>query len=179
MDEIQIKAALADLKNGLETKTAQEVKASLDAFELKLNESNKTQFETQLKTVTDALEAKFAADLKVVQDHADKLDVKLQEKGSETKKEDVLVKAKENGLSRKLVAFTSDEKIFPRHGYELSVKNNKIGVVTSGTVSPMLEKPIAMGYVETKYAEIGSEVNFLIRGKEVPAKVVKLPFVKR
>ncbi len=43
----------------------------------------------------------------------------------------------------------------------------------------MLEKPIAMGYVETKYAEIDSDVNFLIRGKEVPAKVVKLPFVKR
>ena len=92
---------------------------------------------------------------------------------------DVLVKAKENGLKRKLVAITSDEKTFPRHGYELSVNNNKIGVVTSGTVSPMLEKPIAMGYVETKYAEIGSDVNFLIREKEVPAKVVKLPFVKR
>ncbi|MFZ1282219.1 MAG: glycine cleavage T C-terminal barrel domain-containing protein, partial [Ignavibacteriaceae bacterium] len=92
---------------------------------------------------------------------------------------DVLLKIKENGLNRKLVAITSDEKTFPRHGYDLSISNNKIGVVTSGTVSPMLEKPIAMGYVETKYADIGSEVNFLIRGKEVPAKVVKLPFVKR
>jgi len=92
---------------------------------------------------------------------------------------DVLVKVKENGLKRKLVAITSDEKTFPRHGYDLSVNTNKIGAVTSGTVSPMLEKPIAMGYVETQFAEIGSEINFLIRGKEVPAKVVKLPFVKR
>jgi aminomethyltransferase len=92
---------------------------------------------------------------------------------------DVLVKVKENGLSRKLVALTSSEKIFPRHGYDITVNNNKIGVITSGTVSPMLDQPIAMGYVETKYAEIGSEVNFLIRGKEIPAKVVKLPFVKR
>jgi aminomethyltransferase len=92
---------------------------------------------------------------------------------------DVLLKVKENGLNRKLVALTSAEKIFPRHGYDITINNNKIGVITSGTVSPMLDQPIAMGYVETKYAEIGSEVNFLIRGKEVPAKVVKLPFVKR
>lgn len=92
---------------------------------------------------------------------------------------DVLIKVKENGLSRKLVAITSDERTFPRHGYELSANNKKIGTVTSGTVSPILEKPIALGYVETQFAEIGSEINFLIRGKEVPAKVVKLPFVKR
>lgn len=92
---------------------------------------------------------------------------------------DALVKFKESGLKRKLVAITSDEKTFPRHGYDLSASNNKIGVVTSGTVSPMLDKPIAMGYVETNFAEIGSNINFLIRGKEVPAKVVKLPFVKR
>lgn len=92
---------------------------------------------------------------------------------------EALVKVKENGLKRKLVAITSDEKTFPRHGYDLSVNNNKIGKVTSGTVSPMLEKPIAMGYVETQFAEIGSEINFLIRDKEVPAKVVKLPFVKK
>ncbi len=92
---------------------------------------------------------------------------------------DVLLKVKEKGLTRKLVAITSEEKIFPRHGYGLSVNNNKIGMITSGTVSPMLEKPIAMGYVEPNYAEIGSSVNFMIRGKEVPAKVVKLPFIKR
>lgn len=92
---------------------------------------------------------------------------------------DALVKFKESGLKRKLVAITSDEKTFPRHGYDLSINNNKIGTVTSGTISPMLEKPIAMGFVETQYAEIGSEINFLIRGKEFPAKVVKLPFVKR
>ncbi|HQF41603.1 MAG TPA: glycine cleavage system aminomethyltransferase GcvT [Ignavibacteriaceae bacterium] len=92
---------------------------------------------------------------------------------------DALVKIKESGLKRKLVAIMSDEKTFPRHGYDISVNNNKIGTVTSGTVSPMLDKPIALGYVETKFSEIGADVNFLIRGKEIPAKVVKLPFVKR
>lgn len=92
---------------------------------------------------------------------------------------DALLKAKDNGLKRKLVALTSDEKIFPRHGYDLTLSKNKIGTITSGTVSPVLDKPIAMGYVEKQYSEINSDVNFLIRGKEVPAKVVKLPFVKR
>ena len=92
---------------------------------------------------------------------------------------DVLLSIKEKGLNRKLAAIKSEEKTFPRPGYDLSVNNNKIGIVTSGTVSPMLEQPIALGFVEIKYAEIGSDVNFLIRGKEVPAKVVKLPFVKR
>ena len=91
----------------------------------------------------------------------------------------ILLDMKAIGLNRKLAAITSEEKIFPRHGYDISVNSNKIGVITSGTVSPMLDKPIAMGYVETKYAEMGSKINFLIRGKEVPAKVVKLPFVKR
>ena len=92
---------------------------------------------------------------------------------------EVLVKVKESGLVRKLVALTSDEKTFPRHGYDITFNNDKVGFITSGTVSPMLDKPIAMGYVDIRYAEIGSEVNFLIRGKEFPAKVVKLPFVKR
>lgn len=92
---------------------------------------------------------------------------------------DALLKAKDDGLKRKLVALTSDEKIFPRHGYDLTSNKNKIGIITSGTVSPVLDKPIAMGYVEKQYSEINSDVNFLIRGKEVPAKVVKLPFVKR
>jgi HK97 family phage major capsid protein len=98
MDEIQIKAALADLKTGLETKTTTEVKAALEAFEVKLTESNKAQFETQIKAVTDALELKFAADLKVVQDHADKLDLKLQEKGASTQDVDVLVKTIEESF---------------------------------------------------------------------------------
>jgi aminomethyltransferase len=90
-----------------------------------------------------------------------------------------LVKIKSNGLKRKLTAFTSNEKAFPRHGYELSVNGNNVGTITSGTVSPILEKPIALGYISTENSKEGSAVNFLIRGKEIPAKVVKLPFVKK
>ncbi len=91
---------------------------------------------------------------------------------------DVLLKIKENGLVRKLVPLVSDEKAFPRHGYDLSVDGTKVGHVTSGTVSPVLEKAIALGYVKTEYSKEGNRINILIRGKEVPSIITKLPFVK-
>jgi len=82
MDE-KLLAELANIKTGLETKTALEVKTAIEAFETKLSASNKNQFEAELKSVTEALELK----LKAVQDHADKLDIKLQEKTIATKEE--------------------------------------------------------------------------------------------
>ena len=84
MDE-KLLAELANIKSGLETKTASEVKIAIDAFETKMVASTKTAFETEIKAVKDALELKFAADLKVVQDHANLLDGKLQEKKAEVK----------------------------------------------------------------------------------------------
>jgi len=93
MNELELKAELSAIKTGLETKTATEVKSAIDALEVKMTEANKTQFATELKAATEAMEAKFAADLKAVQDHADKLDVKLQEKATQTANEDTLVKS--------------------------------------------------------------------------------------
>ena len=92
MDD-KLLAELANIKSGLETKTAAEVKSAIDAFETKMVASTKTAFETEIKAVKDALELKFAADLKVVQDHANLLDGKLQEKAVETKDTDFLTKA--------------------------------------------------------------------------------------
>jgi aminomethyltransferase len=91
---------------------------------------------------------------------------------------DVLMKVKETGLKRKLVPLISDEKAFPRHGYDLSVEGIVVGKITSGTVSPILEKAIALGYVESEYAKEGNKINFIIRGREIPAIITKLPFVK-
>ena len=79
MDE-KLLAELANIKSGLETKTATEVKSAIDAFETKLTASIKSQFETEIKSVREELETKFNADLAKLQDHADKLDMKLQEK---------------------------------------------------------------------------------------------------
>jgi len=92
---------------------------------------------------------------------------------------DVLLKVKGEGLKRKLIPMVSDEKAFPRHGYDLSVDGKVVGHITSGTVSPILDKAIALGYVESDYSKEGNRVNFLIRGKEVPAIVTELPFVKK
>lgn len=92
---------------------------------------------------------------------------------------DSLLKVKEEGLKRKLVPMVSDEKVFPRHGYEIKVGDKIIGKVTSGTISPILEKPVALGYLELEYAEAGKEVKFLIRNKEFNALVTKLPFIEK
>ena len=92
---------------------------------------------------------------------------------------DVLLKVKSEGLSRKLVAMMGNDKSFPRHGYEIKADNKKIGEVTSGTVSPVLEKPIAMGYVDVSQAAEGNEVNIVVRGRETKVKIVKLPFIKK
>lgn len=86
---------------------------------------------------------------------------------------------KEHGPERKLVAFELDERGIPRHGYDIVDGNGKtIGVVTSGTMSPMLNKGIGLGYVPTILSEIGSKIHIQIRKNAIPATVVKLPFYK-
>ena len=56
--------------------------------------------------------------------------------------------------------------------------STKVGTVTSGTVSPCLNAPIAMGYVETALGKNGTELTVDIRGKKIPTKVAKMPFVE-
>ena len=86
---------------------------------------------------------------------------------------------KEQGVSRKLVAFEMQEKAIPRHGYDIvDEKGVVIGKVTSGTMSPSLGKGIGLGYVPVAYAKVGSTIWVQIRKNQVPATVVKLPFYK-
>ncbi len=86
---------------------------------------------------------------------------------------------KEQGVSRKLVAFEMQEKAIPRHGYDIvDEKGVVIGRVTSGTMSPSLGKGIGLGYVPVAYAKVGSTIWVQIRKNQVPATVVKLPFYK-
>ncbi len=89
-----------------------------------------------------------------------------------------LLHQKEAGITKKLVGFKMEEKGIPRHGYELKNENEElIGNVTSGTISPILQTGIGMGYVKKEYASPGSEIRVAIRKKVLKAKVVKLPFV--
>lgn len=90
-----------------------------------------------------------------------------------------MVKAKEEGLKRKLVGFMLSEKAVARHGYELVAGGKGLGRVTSGTFSPSLERAIGMGYVVSDHASTGAEIGISIRGKSVPASVVKLPFYQK
>ena len=93
---------------------------------------------------------------------------------------DALKKQKEEGVTRKLVAFELTERGIPRHDYEITNKEgNVIGIVTSGTMSPSLGKGIGLGYVPVAYAPVDSDIYIRIRKNDVPAKVVKLPFYKK
>jgi aminomethyltransferase len=90
---------------------------------------------------------------------------------------EILEKQKAEGIKQKLVGLEMTEKGIPRHGYEIQNKEgDTIGRVTSGTQSPTLQKPIAMGYLSIGYAKINSEVFIKIRDKSLLAKVVKMPF---
>ena len=91
---------------------------------------------------------------------------------------DALVAQKERGIPKKLVGFTSAERAFPRHGYPVFCENAASGVVTSGTMSPSLGTAIGMCYLPTAGAKEGSALEIEIRGKRVPATVVKTPFYK-
>ena len=90
-----------------------------------------------------------------------------------------LLEIKAKGVGRKLSGLVSNEKVFPRHVYEIYNNEEKIGYITSGTVSPVLEKPIALGYLETAYSFEGSKVEISVRGRKVTTYVVKVPFIKK
>ena len=90
-----------------------------------------------------------------------------------------LERQKKEGVSRKLCAFELVDKGIPRHGYEIAdAEGNIIGVVTSGTMSPVLKKGIGMGYVKPEFAKAGTEICIKVRGRNLKAQVVKAPFRK-
>ncbi|MCF6141939.1 glycine cleavage system aminomethyltransferase GcvT [Flavobacterium sp. K77] len=91
-----------------------------------------------------------------------------------------LKEQKEKGVSRKLVAFEMQERAVPRHDYEIvNAEGTIIGIVTSGTMSPSMNKGIGLGYVTTENSNIDRDIFIRIRKNDVPAKVVKLPFYKK
>ena len=92
---------------------------------------------------------------------------------------DNLLKEKELGTQRRLVAFELDDRGIPRQGYDiLNNQGDKIGEVTSGTMSPTLAKGIGMGYIPTNLKSVGTKLYIQIRKKIIPATIVKLPFYK-
>jgi len=92
---------------------------------------------------------------------------------------DVLVRQHQDGTDRKLVGFTFDERAIPRHGYGVVYGGVKVGDVCSGTMSPTLGIPVGTCYLPSAAAVEGTAFDVEIRGKMIPARVVKLPFYKR
>lgn len=93
---------------------------------------------------------------------------------------EALKKQKEAGVTRKLIAFEMQERAVPRHDYEIVDGSGAvIGIVTSGTMSPSMNKGIGLGYVTTANSAVDSDIFIRIRKNDVPAKVVKLPFYKK
>ncbi|MBU4537652.1 MAG: glycine cleavage system aminomethyltransferase GcvT [Weeksellaceae bacterium] len=91
---------------------------------------------------------------------------------------EIFAKQKEEGVTRKLVGFEMQERAIPRHDYlVVDAEGNEIGKVTSGTMSPMKSVGIGLAYVAKPHFKVGSDIFIQIRNKNVPAKVVKLPFV--
>ncbi|MDR2865846.1 MAG: glycine cleavage system aminomethyltransferase GcvT [Methanomassiliicoccaceae archaeon] len=88
-----------------------------------------------------------------------------------------LEKQREREDHEVLVAMTTDGRNIPRHGYAICKNGKKIGTVTSGTMSPMLGRGIALGYVPLHLSSVGTELEIDVRGRSVKTSVVKLPFV--
>jgi len=91
---------------------------------------------------------------------------------------DVLAKQKAEGVKKRLVGFTMQDRVFPRHGYPVFANGEASGVVCSGTMSPTLGIPIGTAYLPTALAKEGTTFEVEIRGKRVPATVTKPPFYK-
>ncbi len=97
-------------------------------------------------------------------------------------KEKILA-AKERGLKQKLVGFVLEDRGIPRQGFSVhsgpdSFDTNKIGRVTSGTLSPSSNLPIGIAYVDAAYSQVGTEFYLDIRGRGAKARVVATPFVQ-
>jgi aminomethyltransferase len=91
----------------------------------------------------------------------------------------MLAQQKAEGGYNKLVCIIAEDKGIPRHGYHILRDGKMVGTVTSGTLSPVLRRGIAMGYVPLEMAHVGTPVQIEIRGNIIDAEIVKPPFVRR
>jgi aminomethyltransferase len=92
---------------------------------------------------------------------------------------EVLCKMQPVPSQRVRVGLELSGKRVPREHYPILSGGETVGEVTSGTFSPTLNKPIAMGYVDGGHAAVGTELSIDLRGSAEPARVVKLPFYRR
>ncbi len=92
---------------------------------------------------------------------------------------DALRRQQEAGVDRRLVGLLPEGRRIPRHDFPIQAEGQAVGRVTSGGWSPTLDRTIAMGYVPTRWAEHGQDLQIDIRGNLVEASVAALPFYTR
>jgi aminomethyltransferase len=90
-----------------------------------------------------------------------------------------LLKQKEKGDYERLTCLICTDKGIPRHGCEIKKDGEKVGIITSGTLSPCLNTGIAMGYCHPDFREKETILDIVVRGKPVKARVVKPPMVPK
>ncbi|SDR10597.1 glycine cleavage system aminomethyltransferase GcvT [Natronobacterium texcoconense] len=91
---------------------------------------------------------------------------------------DALAKVKEEGIEEELIGFQLIDRGVPRHGYDVTNTDDRvIGTVTSGTMSPTLEQAIGFAYVPAEYADPGTTLQVVVRGRSKKARVETTPFI--
>ncbi len=91
----------------------------------------------------------------------------------------VLDKQAAKGVKRRLVGLRLVDRAIPREGYPILAGGEKIGAITSGTLSPSIDRGIGLGYVPPAHAEVGNVLQVDVRGRIRDADVVSLPFYKK
>ncbi|MCY0860631.1 MAG: glycine cleavage system aminomethyltransferase GcvT [Sulfolobaceae archaeon] len=93
---------------------------------------------------------------------------------------EAIIEALKNGVNKIRVGFkfTKGDRTLPRSSMPVMILDKPIGYITSSTFSPYLNRVIAMGYIETKYAYFGYSVEVNVRGKKVEGKIQDFPFIK-
>jgi aminomethyltransferase len=89
---------------------------------------------------------------------------------------DAIERVRAEGPKRRLVGLEMEDRSVARHGYPVVKDGRAIGVVTSGSFGPSVERSIALAYVETGHAAVGAGLAVEIRGQPRPARIVKTPF---
>ncbi len=92
---------------------------------------------------------------------------------------DVLRRQKAEGTARRLAGFVLEDRAIARHGFPVLIDGQAAGTVTSGSFGPTVEKNIGLAFVPPSHAAPGSRIAVEIRGRAVPATVVKTPFYTR
>jgi aminomethyltransferase len=92
---------------------------------------------------------------------------------------EALLKLQADGPKQKLIGFILVDKGVPKSGGSIFSESSEIGLVTSGVQSPSRRTGIGLGYVLSRYAQAGQEIEIEVRDKEIAAKIVDLPFYRK